>query len=359
MSNAAFFVVAQTGVPPLALGEPGTCKTRTVESFAKFLGREYEVIVGSEREPGDIIGYPALETVDGKRVLEFVPSAWRHRLTHAKGGGLLHLDELTNSSPAVQAAFLRTLADGIPNTHIVATANPLASATVGFDLSPATVNRLCVLDWQNPDQEWKDGLLTGFQSKPSQFPRLPQNWEEGVAQTNSLVVAFLRAKPDLAQKLPSERSEAAKPWPSFRSWTNASRVYAASIAAGQGPEVLAQVVQGCIGEGAAIEFLTWVRALDLPDPEELLADPKLYKPSTRGDLNYAILLSVVSAVLRKNDLDRWNAAFAIIETQCEKAVDIACLPASQLVNNRPSGAKIPRTIRERLAPVLNAAVPDA
>lgn len=358
MSNAAFFICAQSGVSPLAYGQPGVCKTRTVEAFAKSIGRELEVIVGSEREPADIVGFPALVENEGKKMLEFVPSAWRHRLVNAKGGGLLFLDEVSNSTPAVQAAFLRTLGDGIPNTWICGAANPVEMATTGFDLSPATVNRLCILDWEVPYASWREGMQLGFEKLQHSFPVLPEKWDSGLEQSNVLVAAFTNAKQDIAQRYPNSRSDAAKPWPSLRSWTNASRVYCAALSIGAGSEVIGQLVKGCVGEAACIEFLTWVEKLDLPNPEDLLNDPKLYEASQRGDIAFAILSSVVAAVVRNNSPKRWLQAWDVLDRQIDVAADIAAAAGSQLVRNKPTGENVtpPARVRSKLYPIIQAAL---
>lgn len=360
MSNAAFFIAAQSGVSPVAYGEPGTSKTRTIEAFAKAVGRTLEVIVGSEREPADLLGYPCLVEHEGRKLLEFVKTTWYNTLTTAAGGGLLFLDEISNSTPATQAAFLRTLGDGVPNTWIVAAANPVEQATTGFDLSPATVNRLCILEWENPINSWREGLQLGFDKLVHSFPILPKLWEEGLYHTNGLIASFTHAKTELAQRYPKSRSEACKPWPSLRSWTNASRVYCAALAAHADSSVITQLIAGCVGEGPAIELLTWVDKLDLPDPETLLADPKLYKPHARGDIAFAVLTSVVGAVVRNNTPDRWNAAWEVLERQIDVAADIAAACANPLVKNKPAGDNVspPASVRKRLFPILNAATQD-
>ena len=57
--NLIFWTVAQTGkVTPLVSGPPGCGKSRTVEAFAKAMGRQCYTLIGSLREPADIGGYP-------------------------------------------------------------------------------------------------------------------------------------------------------------------------------------------------------------------------------------------------------------------------------------------------------------
>ena len=67
-------------------------------------------------------------------------------------------------------------------------------------------------------------------------------------------------------------------------------------------EAEATLMGGCVGTGAIREYLLWREELDLPDPEELLANPTKYKHPVRGDRAFAILASVVAAFLRKPTL---------------------------------------------------------
>ena len=68
-----------------------------------------------------------------------------------------------------------------------------------------------------------------------------------------------------------------------------------------------------MGEAAAIEFLAWRRALDLPDPETLLANPMRFNPPAHDDQLYMVLMSVVDAVRANTTKARWKAAWQVIE----------------------------------------------
>lgn len=357
MSNEAFFIAAQSGVVPLAYGEPGVAKTRTTEAFAQVLGKHYECVVGSHHDPSELTGFPSLNTDEnGRRMLSFVPTEWRIALESAQNGGLLHLDEMTDSSPATQAACLQLLTHGVKNTWIVATANPTECGTNAFDLSPATVNRLCVLNWETPVKSWHEGMIAGFDKIHHNFPILPANWTALIGSTNSLIVSFVtKVMPTVLQALPKTDDLRGKPWPSIRSWTNAARVLAAANSVGAREETINTLISGCIGEGAAMAFNNWRTKLDLPDPETLLADPKLYDPPARGDLAHAALSAVVAAVVRNNSKERWDAAWQVIDIQCDRAPDIAATVASPLIQNKlEKDWAPPKSVQQKLLPLLKA-----
>ncbi len=66
--NLCYWTIAQTGmVVPKAEGMPGTTKTKSVEAFARAMGRRCYTLIGSLREPADIGGYRLLGPWDDGR----------------------------------------------------------------------------------------------------------------------------------------------------------------------------------------------------------------------------------------------------------------------------------------------------
>ena len=63
------------------------------------------------------------------------------------------------------------------------------------------------------------------------------------------------------------------------------------------------------------EFLNWRNALDLPDPEELLAKPNAFKVPERGDRTFTILASVSQAVVANMTKERYLAAESCIDSE--------------------------------------------
>ena len=71
-------------------------------------------------------------------------------------------------------------------------------------------------------------------------------------------------------------------------------------------------IAGCIGEGPAREFATYVREADLQDPEQILADPSAYRHPARGDLAYIAMNSVMLATKANLTEPRWRAAWEFL-----------------------------------------------
>jgi hypothetical protein len=164
--------------------------------------------------------------------------------------------------------------------------------------------------------------------------------------------------------MPNDAAMRAKAFPTYRSWTMAERLLAGCKALGYGlgdtkgalpHDVLALCIGGCVGAGAAMEFLTYASELDLPDPEAVLANPDSLKLPDRGDRAFAVLTAVVSAVLAKNTPKRWNAAWAVLaKATTQQRPDIAASSARLLAQNRPADTKLPKEVTV-FVPILKAA----
>jgi hypothetical protein len=347
---SALSVAAQAGTPVLAWGPPGVGKTVTVTAVAEALDMPLEVVLASIREPSDFSGLPVVRE-DGVRM---EAPAWARRLAQARKG-ILFLDEISTAPPAVQAALLRVVLDRVvgdlplpPGVAVVAAANPPEQATGGWDLSAPLANRFCHLTWDLDTQGWIDGMIQGWQTSSPSVPRLPEGWQGFILVSRALVASFIRHRPHLLLQVPQEESQAGKAWPSPRSWDMASRLLAAADAAQAGEDVSASLVVGCVGDGAGLEFLAWRKALDLPDPEEILQNPEKFHVPERGDQVFAVLTAVVSAAVGNLTKDRWLAAWQVLAKAAEQgAKDIAAVAAKALAAARKPNLPLPqRELRE-------------
>jgi hypothetical protein len=125
-----------------------------------------------------------------------------------------------------------------------------------------------------------------------------------------------------------------------------------------GTEALHLLVAGCVGPAAAHEFLTWVGTLQLPDPDELLADPDAAAfTGMRGDRVFAVLQAVLSAVVADCTPERWTAAVEVCAAAAEVAgVDpaVPVVRALMRAELRPAGAVLPQAILTFRAPLALA-----
>jgi len=255
----------------------------------------------------------------------------------------------------VQAAALR------PLTHFVvgslqlpdtvscgAAANPADVAAAGWELAPPTASRFIHLDWRMPVEIYAGSLVTG------DWPRipLPAPWPAQVAHlaaARALVASYLRVRPGQLSAVPSDAAGRGRAFPTPRTWDYLARLLAVAAAAGSGDEVRRLLAYGAVGASSGHEFLVWVDAQDLKDPEMLLSDPSpaAFK-GVRPDRVHAMLQSVLAAVVGDNTADRWAAGIRVCAAAGEAGfLDPAVPVVRSLVSDavRPAGAPVPAEIR--------------
>jgi len=331
----ALGVAVAARVPVLLWGAPGTGKTSAVRAMADAMGLPCETVIASIREPSDFAGLPVITGA----TVHFAPPRWAIRLAE-HGTGILFLDELSTAPPAVQAALLRVVLERtvgdltLPlDVAVVAAANPPEQAADGWDLSAPLANRLCHLSWETTPKAIADGLATGWTAPV--VPLLPDGWESGEPLSKGVVAAFLHVRPALALAPPTDASAAGRGWPSPRTWEMAARLLTAANTAGVSESARSALVRGAVGEGAGVEFLAWLAEMDLPDPEEVLADPSSFRLPERGDRAYAALASIAAAVAAVPTPERWVAGWRVLGRCAEAAPDVAATAAMVLAKCRP------------------------
>src|SRR5204863_2821846 len=116
---------------------------------------------------------------------------------------------------------------------------------------------------------WIDGMTAGF-SLPA-GGRVSQPNRERTAVARAGVAAFIRCRPALLDACPTNPTASGRAWPSRRTWTMTADVLA--LLADDDAEAAYLAASGLVGEGAAVEYLTWRREADLPDPAAVVANP--------------------------------------------------------------------------------------
>jgi hypothetical protein len=356
----AVAVALQTHVPVLLEGAPGVAKTAIVSGILAQLCDETHTSIVALHEPPEYGGFPVPQaaTEDLPARVALLPNDWVIRLAGAKRAGLF-LDEFSSGAPATRAASMRGVhekwwgAVQIQNLAVVAAMNPAEYAENGFELGAALANRFLHVNWDMPTSYWVDQLVSGFPIPTAK--RVPEGWRESrhMRDATTWLAAFASARPAAIQALPESAAARAKAWPSYRSFTNARDLLAASLATGYG---LDHPVTILTGAGASHEFLTFCSEVDLPDPEAVLADPASLTLPERGDRAFAVLTGVVLAVLANNTPQRWGRAWDVLAVAVKaNRVAVAASAARSLAQARPKGVRELPKACTAFVPMLKAA----
>jgi hypothetical protein len=352
----AFAAAVRANVPVLLWGMPGIGKTAIINSWGAEWGFDVESIVGSNREPSDFMGFPV--EVDGQTV--YSDLGWARRLAAAKKG-LLFLDELTTCSPSVQRVMLRILQERIvgemklpDSVAMVAAANPPSVAVDGWDLAAPVANRLMHLDWVFDSDAWLEGFVTdfAFTSAPTLDSMLNDGDVLHKIRAKSMVLAFLKSRPDMRLSLPNDAALAGRGWASPRSWTNAAAVLSELRA--DDTEAMLVAVTGCVGEAVATEFLAWVISSDLYDPEDVIKNPSIVDWTSRPDRIFALMSSVSAIARMRGDKATWESVMAVI-VKCAQSgrPDLGYPAARGLLQDPPKGSKVPTGAVDAFADLFN------
>lgn len=340
---AAMQVLLAARVPIVLWGDPGTGKTQTVERLAAKAGWHIETVIASLHEPTDFGGLPVL-TSDG---VVHEPPAWAKRVAAHDGEALVFFDEVNTATPATQNALMNVVLTGHvgqfslgKQVMFIAAANPPEQNAGAWDLSAPLANRFAHLRWPVDFDAWRDGYLRGWASPEPLLVEMASDANRRYYR--AMQTAFLSRRLGSLCRVPDDDTAASAGWPSPRTWERTAECLAIARQVGAPPSVVALIVEALIGPSAATEFLSFMRDLDLPDPEALLADPSSLELPQRTDQQFACLESVAAAVLANNTAKRWKAAFEVCIRAAELGTpDIAAHAARTLVSCRPSGTRLP------------------
>jgi AAA domain (dynein-related subfamily) len=330
----------RAGVSVCLWGDPGTGKSSLIQAAALADGVPCETVIGSLREPSDFAGLPVV----GDDGVHLEPPAWAKRLQAAQGG-YLFLDELSTSPPAVQAAMLgvaleRKVGDLLlpRSVQVVAVANPPERAADGWDLTPPRANRFLHVAYTPPLDGWLDGMTAGFALPASGHVSQPSRERTAIARAS--VAAFIRSRPALLDAYPTNPAASGRAWPSRRTWTMTADVLA--LLDRDDTEVAYLATAGLVGEGAAVEYLTWRREADLPDPSEVVADPvRVAWRSLDSWRVWAILAGVVGYSTGKGTVEAWRAGWVPLAAAAEMGKGDVAAACARTLLLRPTTQRSP------------------
>lgn len=353
-SYKTLIVCIAARVPVILWGPPGQGKTSVIRRIASDQKRHLEVILASIREPQDFAGLPIIS----KGLATITPPDWAKRLAEVQDG-ILFTDEVNTAPPSVQAALLRVCLDKVAgdchlgdDTSVIAAANPPEQAADGWDLAPPLANRFCHLNWELPAEVVRDGLAGNWISYEINLPKEDKLVQALIAERAALA-GFLASRPDLTTVIPKTSSEQGRAFPTPRSWEMAAILSGWITACDLEPSVRRLAILGCVGAGPAAEYITYRENIDLPNPEELIKNPKDFVIPNRMDKVYVIGASLISVLRYKMTKERWDAVGIIIERIAKSGhPDLAVTFARDWLRERPANATPDKALLTALVPLL-------
>lgn len=257
---------------------PGAGKTQIAEQSAKELGVGFKVIHAPLVQPEDY-GLPVVVGKD-KDDLKFVVSRDKFPIESSPGPemGVFLIDEMSQADNNVQKVLANLIqAREIHGAKIkrgwtiVATGNRQTDRSGANRILGHLSNRLTRITLEISHQDWVKWALEN--------------------DIKSEVISFLNFRPDLLTNYDPRNEINATP----RSWSEG-----VSQALGESKNEF-EVFSGDVGEGPASEFMAFLKIFrTLPDPNEVLLNPKKAKVPTDPATLFAICGSLANKTTENN-----------------------------------------------------------
>jgi len=334
------------GLPTIFWGGSGIAKSERIEQIAAAAALPYGVIFPAQHPPEDFSG-ALVPGKDGTPQM-YCTLPYVQRLA-ALGKGLLFIDEASGASPAVQGAMLGFVNDRragelvLPGkVRLLLAANPPKYSAGGWRLSAPSANRLTHFKVRAPSgAAWADWLITEGMKESVAVTLFEQtvinNWARCYSRIKGLGAGFMRVNSAALYQQPEHNNpQSGYCWPSPRTWVRGLRAAATAEALGLSEAVRDLMLEGCVGPGVITEFLKWVKANDLPLPEQVLIRGGWVPNPHRVDINYAVVTSCTSYVLEQQlppeqvalATSCWKLAKALVDNHL---ADLAFQAATTLI----------------------------
>jgi hypothetical protein len=268
---------AMARIPSMIWGGPGLGKSQIAYQFSKSMDAKLFELRANLFDPVDVRG--------GLKVVEMQDGTYRTRYgvpedypdSNYQGVVVLLIDELPNAPKATQNALLQLTLDfkigtyTLPkNTIIVAAGNRAQDRAAVHEMPTPVKNRFAHYTLEANVDDWCKWALTN-----------------GIDPS---IIGFIRYRPSLLHNVDSTQNA----FPSPRTWEMLNRKL----------PFMSDQFYGCaslIGDGPAGEYMAFKSIYqDLPDIDDLLANPSSTKVPGETSLLYAIAGALASVVTVDN-----------------------------------------------------------
>ena len=279
----------EVGLVPMFTASPGVGKSAIVRKVAKDYKLKLIDLRLSQAMPEDLNGFPKIFTdTSGYSTASYVPFDTfpldTDEIPDGYNGWLLFFDEITSSTKPVQAASYKVILDGMvgnrklhPNVYIVAAGNK--------STDKAVVNQ----------------MSTALQSRMIHYEMVPSvpDFTENALQENydHRIIAFVNEIPSRLMRFDPTKAGQEKTFPCPRTYEFLSRL----IKNKEVTEKQLPRVAGAIGQGTAIEFITFCQEYGkLPKLADVISDPKTTAVPVEASTKYATMFMLIENATTQN-----------------------------------------------------------
>ena len=290
----ALDILVKAGRPAYIQGPPGCGKTAGVQQFGASIGRKVYTDSAAIMDPTDAKGLPGLDK-DTKTAKWFPP-----HLIHILSAEpcVYFLDDLVVAPPLVQASLYRLMLDRcigdiqLPDhVYVCAAGNRAIDAAAVNQMPTPMRNRLVHLTVDPELNSWCRWAVS--------------------ANVHVAVIAFLRLRPELIYKF----DKTCYAFPTLRSWGFVSDIVHQNPSAA----LLMDLVSGCVGEAAAIEFCSFYSMYkSMPSLDHIITNPGTAEVPT----NPAVLYAVSTALGRRASQNNMDA---VVQYACRMPAEFSIL----------------------------------
>lgn len=252
-ASALLTTFLDADIPAFLWGPPGIGKSAITRKIAEERGWNVIDFRASTRDPVALMGLPDLTEATTKwKVPDEFPQVERDGEE-----GILFLDELNAAAPSMMAAMFGLVLDRKVGDYVlpkgwrvIAAGNRQSDRAAAQRMPTALANRFAHIDVDADTSAGHDNVHVEHFNQMGVDP---------------ILIAFLRFRPALIHKMPSNDERA---FPTPRSWEQAAKVLKLSSA------LRLQGVSAIVGEGAAAELEGFIRVYQkLPSLDLVLANP--------------------------------------------------------------------------------------
>lgn len=360
------------GLPFCFWGDPGIGKSIVVQNVCKAGKMLCIVIIAGIREPSDFLGLPI---PDGEGSMSYAAPSWAKAVANADRA-VVFIDEIGSVAPAVQAALMRVVNEGVvgdlqlpPSVRFVLAGNPVGSATAGFELAPPMANRMGHKEMGRPDADaWQDWLLSSGNGVNTQEDFDPaalekyvkDNWDKTYAIARGTIAGYIKRNPGELMQMPDRTSnDSSRAWASPRSIEMACRIYAGCMIHGADETTTDDLIACFAGRAFASGLAAFRANADLPDPHDLLDGKAEFEHDASRLDRTLVVFNTCAAIVSKADCpkrkERATRLWEIMEPVAKQSTDVVVPAARSLVAARLSGIKAARPTLAKFKKVMVAA----